>query len=88
MRDLLQPMHLVIIALVFMVLFGGKKLAEWAKDWEKESAISTSLKGDEPPPPRRPLKKRNKPDIKKPAHQKTPQAFSPRGFLSARVQPG
>src|ERR1700723_1035504 len=27
MRDLLQPMHLLLIALVFILFFGGKKLA-------------------------------------------------------------
>lgn len=31
MRDLLQPMHLLIIALVFVLLFGGKKFAELGK---------------------------------------------------------
>jgi sec-independent protein translocase protein TatA len=51
MRDLLQPMHLVIIALVFMVLFGGKKLADVGKGLgEGIRNFKTSLKGDEPPP--------------------------------------
>jgi sec-independent protein translocase protein TatA len=51
MRDLLQPMHLVIVALVFMVLFGGKKLADVGKGLgEGIRNFKTSLKGDEPPP--------------------------------------
>lgn len=31
MRDLLQPMHLLVIAVVFLVLFGGKRFAEFGK---------------------------------------------------------
>jgi sec-independent protein translocase protein TatA len=50
MRDLLQPMHLLIIVLVFMVLFGGKKLADVGKGLgEGIRNFKTSLKGDEPP---------------------------------------
>ena len=51
MRDLLQPMHLLIILLVFMVLFGGKKLADVGKGLgEGIRNFKSSLKGDEPPP--------------------------------------
>ena len=50
MRDLLQPMHLVIIVLVFMVFFGGKKLADVGKGLgEGIRNFKTSMKGDEPP---------------------------------------
>lgn len=50
MRDLLQPMHLLIILLVFMVLFGGKKLADVGKGLgEGIRNFKSSLKGDEPP---------------------------------------
>jgi len=50
MRDLLQPMHLLLIILVFMVLFGGKKLADVGKGLgEGIRNFKTSLKGDDPP---------------------------------------
>lgn len=52
MRDLLQPMHLLVIILVFMVLFGGKKLADVGKGLgEGIRNFKTSLKGDDPPAP-------------------------------------
>ena len=52
MRDLLQPMHLLLILLVFMVLFGGKKLADVGKGLgEGIRNFKTSLKGDDNPPP-------------------------------------
>ena len=52
MRDLLQPMHLVVILLVFIVLFGGKKLADVGKGLgEGIRNFKSSLKGDDPPPP-------------------------------------
>ncbi|HTS76241.1 MAG TPA: twin-arginine translocase TatA/TatE family subunit [Bryobacteraceae bacterium] len=51
MRDLLQPMHLLVIMLAFIVLFGGKKLADVGKGLgEGIRNFKTSLKGDEPPP--------------------------------------
>jgi sec-independent protein translocase protein TatA len=31
MRDLLQPMHLLVILGVFVMLFGGKRIAEMGK---------------------------------------------------------
>ena len=50
-RDLLQPMHLLLIVLVFMVLFGGKKLADVGKGLgEGIRNFKTSLKGDDQPP--------------------------------------
>ena len=50
MRDLLQPMHLLLIALAFIVLFGGKKLADVGKGLgEGIRNFKSSLKGDEPP---------------------------------------
>jgi sec-independent protein translocase protein TatA len=53
MRDLLQPMHLVLILLVFIVFFGGKKLADVGKGLgEGIRNFKSSLKGeDEPQPP-------------------------------------
>ena len=51
MRDLLQPMHLMLILLVFLVLFGGKKLGEVGKGLgEVIRNFKSSLKGDENPP--------------------------------------
>lgn len=51
MRDLLQPMHLMLILLVFLVLFGGKKLGEVGKGLgEGIRNFKSSLKGDENPP--------------------------------------
>lgn len=51
MRDLLQPMHLLVILLVFLVLFGGKKLGEVGKGLgEGIRNFKSSLKGDEPAP--------------------------------------
>jgi len=51
-RDLLQPMHLLLIVLVFMVLFGGKKLADVGKGLgEGIRNFKTSLKGDDQTPP-------------------------------------
>jgi sec-independent protein translocase protein TatA len=62
MRDLLQPMHLLVILLVFMVLFGGKKLADVGKGLgEGIRNFKSSIKGDDPPPPAAP------PDEKKQA---------------------
>jgi len=47
-RDLLQPMHLLLIVLVFMVLFGGKKLADVGKGLgEGIRNFKSSLKGDD-----------------------------------------
>jgi len=55
MRDLLQPVHLLIILLVFMILFGGKKLADVGKGLgEGIRNFKTSLKGEDPPPPSQP----------------------------------
>jgi sec-independent protein translocase protein TatA len=43
-------MHLLIIVLVFIVFFGGKKLADVGKGLgEGIRNFKTSLKGDEPP---------------------------------------
>jgi sec-independent protein translocase protein TatA len=59
MRDLLQPMHLLVVVLVFMILFGGKKLADVGKGLgEGIRNFKTSLKGDEPPAPPTPEDKK------------------------------
>jgi sec-independent protein translocase protein TatA len=50
MRDLLQPMHLLVIILVFVVFFGGKKLADVGKGLgEGIRNFKSAIKGDEPP---------------------------------------
>ena len=40
MGDLLQPMHLLVIGIIVLVLFGGKKLPSSAKAWAKACAAS------------------------------------------------
>ncbi len=53
MGDLLQPTHLLIIAIVLLVLFGGKKLPELGKGLgEGLKGFKEGLKGinDTPPP--------------------------------------
>jgi len=55
------PMEWLIIILGFMILFGGKKLADVGKGLgEGIRNFKTSLKGDEEPPPPA------KPDTNKP----------------------
>jgi sec-independent protein translocase protein TatA len=52
MGDLLQPWHLILIAIVAIVLFGGKKLPELGKGLgEGLKGFKDGLKGvtDEPP---------------------------------------
>ncbi len=50
MRDLLQPQHLLVIVLVFMIFFGGKKIADVGKGLgEGIRNFKSALKGDEPP---------------------------------------
>lgn len=61
MRDLLQPTHLLIVILVFMVFFGGKKLADLGKGLgEGIRNFKTSLKGDDQPPPSQPAPEEKK----------------------------
>jgi len=52
-KDLLQPMHLIVILLVFILFFGGKKLADVGKGLgEGIRNFKSSLKGeDETHPP-------------------------------------
>jgi sec-independent protein translocase protein TatA len=59
MRDLLQPMHLLLIVAVFMLFFGGKKLADVGKGLgEGIRNFKSGLKGDDPPPPPAPDEKK------------------------------
>jgi len=46
------PMEWLLIIVVFMLLFGGKKLADVGKGLgEGIRNFKSSLKGEEPPPP-------------------------------------
>jgi sec-independent protein translocase protein TatA len=46
------PMELLVILLIAVLLFGGKKIPEVAKGLgEGIRNFKSSLKGDEPPPP-------------------------------------
>lgn len=51
MGDLLQPTHLMIIAVVLIVLFGGRKLPELGKGLgEGLKGFRDGLKGEPTPP--------------------------------------
>jgi sec-independent protein translocase protein TatA len=51
-RDLLAPTHLLLIVAVFMLFFGGKKLADVGKGLgEGIRNFKTGLKGEDAPPP-------------------------------------
>ena len=39
MGELVTPQHLMVIAVIALVLFGGKKLPELGKGWTKVSAV-------------------------------------------------
>lgn len=52
MGDLLQPTHLLIIAVVLLVLFGAKRLPELGKGLgEGLKGFKEGLKSGEPTPP-------------------------------------
>jgi sec-independent protein translocase protein TatA len=53
MGDLFQPTHLLIIALVLLVFFGGKKLPELGKGLgEAMKGFREGIRGiNDPPPP-------------------------------------
>jgi sec-independent protein translocase protein TatA len=57
MGDLLQPTHLVVIAVVLLVLFGAKRLPELGKGLgEGLKGFKEGLKGvSEPAPPAQPV---------------------------------
>src|SRR5271168_3267516 len=53
------PTELIVILLVFLLLFGGKKLADVGKGLgEGIRNFKSSLKGDDPPPPSAPEEKK------------------------------
>jgi sec-independent protein translocase protein TatA len=65
MGDLLQPWHLILIAIVAIVLFGGKKLPELGKGLgEGLKGFKDGLKGvtDEKPAPPTQASTATKPD--------------------------
>jgi sec-independent protein translocase protein TatA len=50
MGDLLQPTHLMVIAIVLLVLFGGRKLPELGKGLgEGLRGFREGIKGETPP---------------------------------------
>jgi sec-independent protein translocase protein TatA len=52
MGDLLQPTHLMVIAIVLLVLFGGRKLPELGKGLgEGLRGFREGIKGISDPPP-------------------------------------
>lgn len=64
MGDLLQPTHLLIIALVLLVLFGAKRLPELGKGLgEGLKGFKEGLKGvtDTQPPPAQPTQQNTAP---------------------------
>jgi sec-independent protein translocase protein TatA len=63
MGDLFQPSHLLIIALVLLVLFGGKKLPELGKGLgEAMKGFREGIRGiGDPAPPAPPAQQQNTP---------------------------
>jgi len=61
MGDLFQPTHLLIIALVLLVFFGGKKLPELGKGLgEAMKGFREGIRGiNDPPPPAPPVQQQN-----------------------------
>jgi sec-independent protein translocase protein TatA len=68
MGDLLQPWHLVLIAIVFVVLFGAKRIPELGKGLgEGLRGFKEGLKGISDPPPPAPVAQQNTPPAPPPA---------------------
>lgn len=62
MGDLFQPTHLLIIALVLLVFFGGKKLPELGKGLgEAMKGFREGIRGINDPPPPPPAQQQNTP---------------------------
>ncbi|MGA3162167.1 MAG: twin-arginine translocase TatA/TatE family subunit [Terracidiphilus sp.] len=60
MGDLFQPTHLLVIAIVLLVLFGGKKLPELGKGLgEGLKGFREGLKGTTEPAPPAPTTQQN-----------------------------
>ncbi len=60
MGDLLQPTHLLIIAVVLLVLFGAKRIPELGKGLgEGMRGFRDGLKGVTDPPPAAPTAQQN-----------------------------
>jgi sec-independent protein translocase protein TatA len=65
-EGIFQPTHLILILLIVMVLFGGKKLPELGKGLgEAIRGFKAAMKEDEPPAPGAPPSK-SLPDANKP----------------------
>ena len=63
MGDLLQPWHLIVLAVVAFLLFGAKRLPELGKGLgEGLKGFREGLKGiSDPPPPAPPAQQQNTP---------------------------
>ncbi|MGA2754105.1 MAG: twin-arginine translocase TatA/TatE family subunit [Terracidiphilus sp.] len=63
MGDLLQPWHIVVLAILAFVLFGAKRLPELGKGLgEGLKGFREGLKGiSDPPPPAPPAQQQNTP---------------------------
>jgi sec-independent protein translocase protein TatA len=85
MGDLLQPTHLLIIAIVLLVLFGGKRLPELGKGLgEGLRSFKEGLKGTaEPPAPAPPAQQQSAP----PASSAQAQSAAPAPPSSAPIEP-
>ncbi|MGA2890452.1 MAG: twin-arginine translocase TatA/TatE family subunit [Terracidiphilus sp.] len=61
MGDFLQPTHLLVIGVVLLVLFGGRRLPELGKGLgEGLRGFKEGLKGvNDPPPPVQPIQQQN-----------------------------
>jgi sec-independent protein translocase protein TatA len=63
MGDLLQPWHIIVLAILVFVLFGAKRLPELGKGLgEGLKGFREGIKGNsEPPPPAPPAQQQNTP---------------------------
>jgi len=63
MGDLLQPWHIIVLAVLAFVLFGAKRLPELGKGLgEGLKGFKEGLKGiSDPPPPAPPVQQQNTP---------------------------
>ena len=74
MGDLFQPTHLLIIAIVLLVLFGGKKLPELGKGLgEGLKGFREGLKGTTEPDPPAPPTQQNAAPPAPPSTQNGPK---------------
>ncbi len=62
MGDLLQPWHIIVLAVLVFVLFGAKRLPELGKGLgEGLKGFREGIKGTPDPPPAQPVQQQNTP---------------------------